>query len=43
MDVIKGDVEVNDEVERETMRYIAEVWMEIQRNERNRVDVVLLD
>ena len=28
---------MNDDVE---MRYIGKVWMERQRNERNRVDVV---
>ena len=32
VDVIKGYVEVNDEVERETMRYLGEVWLERQRN-----------
>ena len=36
-DVIKGYVEVNEEVERDTMRYLGEVWTEIHRNERNRV------
>ena len=37
IDVIKGYVEVNDEVERETIiLYLGEIWMERQRNERNR-------
>ena len=40
MDVIKGYVEVNDDVENETMTYLGEVWTEIQRNERNRVNVI---
>ena len=31
-DVIKGYVEVNDDVENETMRYLGEVWTERQRN-----------
>ena len=35
MDVIKGYVEVNDDVENETMIYLGEVWTERQRNERN--------
>ena len=39
--LLKSYVKMNDEVKRETMRYL-EVWMERQRNERNRVDVVLL-
>ena len=26
MDVIKGYVEVNDDVENETMKYLGEVW-----------------
>ena len=39
MDVIKGYVEVNDDVENETMKYLGEVWTERQRNERNRVNV----
>ena len=30
--VIKRYVEVNDEVERKTMRYLGEVWTERQRN-----------
>ena len=38
MGVIKSYVKMNDEVERETMRYL-EVWMERQRNERNRVSM----
>ena len=40
MDIIKGYVEVNDEVENETMKYLGEVWTERQRNERNCVKVL---
>ena len=40
MDVIKGYVEVNDDVENETMKYLGEVWTERQRNEINRVNVI---
>ena len=40
MDVIKGYVEVNDDVENETMTYMGEVWTKRQRNERNRVTVI---
>ena len=40
MDVIKGYVEVNDDVENETMKYLGEVWTERQRNEMNRVNVI---
>ena len=40
MDVIKGYVEVNDDVENETMKYLEEVWTERQSNERNRVNVI---
>ena len=40
MDVIKGYVEVNDDVENETMKYLGEVRTEKQRNERNRVNVI---
>ena len=40
MDVIKGYVEVNDDVENETMKYLGEVWTERQWNERNRVNVI---
>ena len=40
MDVIKGYVEVNDDVENETLKYLGEVWTERQRNERNRVNVI---
>ena len=40
MDVIKGYVEVNDDVEHETMRYLGEVWTERQRNEKYRVNVI---
>ena len=40
MDIIKGYVEVNDDVENETMKYLGEVWTERQRNERNRVNVI---
>ena len=39
MDVIKGYVEVNDDVENETMKCLGEVWTERQRKERNRVNV----
>ena len=35
MDVIKGYVEVNNDVENETMKYLGEVWPEIQRNHVN--------
>ena len=35
MDVMKGYVEVNDDVENQTMKYLGEVWTERQRNERN--------
>ena len=40
MDIIKGYVEVNVDVENETMRYLREVCTERQRNERNRVNVI---
>ena len=40
MDVIKGYVEVSDDVENETMKYLREVWNERQRNEKNRVNVI---
>ena len=40
MDVIKGYVEVNNDVENETLKYLGEVWTESQRNERNRVNVI---
>ena len=40
MDVIQRYVEVNDDVENETMKYLGEVWTERQRNERNRVNVI---
>ena len=40
VDVIKGYVEVNDDVENETIQYLGEVWTERQRNERNRVNVI---
>ena len=39
MDVIKGYVEVNNDVEKETLKYLGEVWTERQRNERNRVNL----
>ena len=42
MNVMKGYVEVNDEVERDAMQYLGQMWIERQRNERNHVDVVLL-
>ena len=40
MDVIKGYVEVNDDVENKTMKYLGEVWTERQRNEKNCVNVI---
>ena len=40
MAAIKGYLEVNDDVENETMKYLGEVWTERQRNERNRVNVI---
>ena len=40
MGVIKGYVQVNDDVENKTMKYLGEVWTERQRNERNRVNVI---
>ena len=42
MDIIKikGYVEVNDDVENETTKYLGEVWTERQRNERNRVNII---
>ena len=40
MDVIKGSVEVNDDVENKTMKYLGEVWTERQRNEKNCVNVI---
>ena len=40
MDVIKGFVKVNDDVENETMKYLGEVWTEKQRNQRNRINVI---
>ena len=40
MDVIKGYVEVNNDVENETLKYLGEVWTERQRNDRNRVNVI---
>ena len=40
MDIIKGYVEVNDDVENETMGYLEEVWTKRQRSERNRVNVI---
>ena len=32
MDVIKGYVEVNKDVENKTMKYLGEVWTERERN-----------
>ena len=32
MDVIKGYVEVNNDVENETMKYMGEVWTKRRRN-----------
>ena len=40
MDVMKGYVGVNDDVESETMKYLGEVWTERQRNKRNNVNVI---
>ena len=40
MDAIKRYVEVNDDVENETINYLGEVRTERQRNERNRVNVI---
>ena len=40
IDVIKGYVEVSDDVENETMKYMGEVWTERQRNESHRVNVI---
>ena len=40
IDIIKGYVEVNDDVENETMRYMEELWTERQRNESNRLNVI---
>ena len=40
MHVIRGYVEVNDDVETEAIKYLGEVWTERQRNERNRVNVI---
>ena len=40
INVIKGYVDVNDDVENEAMKYLVEVWTERQRNERNRVNVI---
>ena len=40
MDVIKGYVEVNTDVENETLKYLGEVWTKRQRNERNCVNVI---
>ena len=42
MDIIKGYVEVNNDVENETLKYLGEVWTERQRNERNRVNDTFL-
>ena len=35
MDVIKGYVEMIDNVENETMKYLGEVWTERQKSEEN--------
>ena len=40
MDIIKGYVEVNDDVEKETMKYLGEIWTKRQRNERNCINVI---
>ena len=40
MEVVKGYVEVNEDVESEAIRYLGEVWTETQRNKMNRVNVL---
>ena len=40
MNVIKLYVEVNDDVENKTIKYMEDVWTERQGNERNCVNVV---
>ena len=40
MDVIKGYVKVNGDVENEAMKYMREVWTKRQKIERNRVNVI---
>ena len=40
MDVIRVYVEVNYDMENETIKYLGEVWNERQMNERNRVNVI---
>ena len=40
MDVITGYLEVNDDVENKTIKYLGEVWTERQRNERNSVNLI---
>ena len=40
MDVIKGYVEVNNDVENVTKKYFGQLWTEKQRNERNHVNVI---
>ena len=37
MDVIKGYVEVNNDVENETMKYMGELWTEGQMNRVNMI------
>ena len=41
LNVINGYVEVTADVENKTIKYLGEVWTKIQRNERNRVNVML--
>ena len=41
MVIINGYMEVNNDVENETMKYLREVWTNSQRIERNRVNVIL--
>ena len=38
--IISESVEVNDDVENETMKYLGEVGTKRQRNERNCVNVI---
>ena len=41
MDVLKRYVEVNNDVENEKMKYLGEVWTERQRDDMNRVNVIV--
>ena len=40
MVIIKRYVEMNDDVENETMKYLGAVWTDRHRNKRNRVNVI---